>query len=165
MLNIFVNIFKWLFKEYPKLEYTFSGEKWAMIFDMIGGYSIALSFLTMGMVFIWKAVEGKPDKTLAAYKERRILSQVLGLSLFFCGTARVLTELSIYHSYLHIHIIIKIISGFFGLVALGYTPLILRRMRQAKTMEEVTKTMEQTKEKLETIKQLNEKLNEDGHVT
>ncbi len=144
-----------LFKLYPPLKDSFMGNDDLMFIDFIGGCMICVSFLTAGILLMVFA--GKyPAK--GGLKEQKIVAKGFGVAMIFCGIARCFTELSLWYNYAEIHAYIKVIAGIFGVISVLYTPVVLKKLKEAKTIDDLAKQLEVAKNKLEEVHDFNKRL-------
>lgn len=148
-----MTIWERLFEKFTPLMEAFHHDETVVSLHLIGGSLIAITFFTIGVLcFVFASVgDGKT-------RSRARLTYLFGTFLIFCGLSRAIDVLAIFHAYQIINGIVKIVTGAIALAALLYIPYVVRHSYKFRTMSDVQAEMETTKEKLEQVQKMQDKL-------
>lgn len=149
-----------LFTLYTPIKDTFNGDTTAMTFDLFGGFLIAITFSTIGIICL--SLAGS-DKAEVAYNERKSLTKLFGAFLLFCGVSRFINEISLWYNYAFIHAIVKDITGLTALVALFYLPVVIKKIKEARSINDLDDSVKKANEKLKIVSEIGSKLNTHEH--
>lgn len=124
----------------------------SQILNKFGGVEMAVSFIVIGiMLFAYaKYADKKYRKTLAA---------LFGVFIITSGISRGIGIFDYYDEHDLWNGIFKVISGSAGVVSMFLFPHAVREISRVQSIERTHEELEETKQKIETLKDISDKLN------
>jgi multisubunit Na+/H+ antiporter MnhB subunit len=141
-----------IFKEFASYMDSYQGDMSALLLNLIGGFLIGITFLVIGIIYIYLSQKDKASK-----RRKRVLT-LFGLFLISCSFSRFISILSTWHNYAILDGWIKIITGLLAFFAIVYIPNTIKEAMAEKRLEETHELLEKTQQSIEDIKELSRKI-------
>jgi multisubunit Na+/H+ antiporter MnhG subunit len=145
------NLLRDIIKEYVPIKDTIFNDPALLTWTFIGTLLIAVTFSIIGFICIIKA--NIPGDSYAI-KKRKILTQLFGIFILSCGISRFLSVMALWYNYAILRSIVDVITGIISLFALIYTPLVIKEIKKASTIEQVKQSLHETQDKIDNLQNL-----------
>lgn len=152
MLKTFL---EYLSKEYPSAASLYDGDKLTLILSVAGAIEISFFFIVLGLTCLFFLDSTMPKE---AYKERKRIMMFFGLSLLSCGISRAFDVIAIWHNYAFINAVFRNLTGLMSVAAIAYLPIVMKAIKNSRTLEQVHQSMEKTSEKIDKLKDITERV-------
>lgn len=122
------------------------------ILNKFGGAEMAISFTVIGIMLF--AYAKYADKNY-----RRRLAVLFGVFIITSGISRGIGVFDYYDEHDLLNGIFKVISGTAGMVSVFLFPRAVKEISRVQSIERTHEELEETKQKIETLKDISDKLN------
>lgn len=148
-----------LLKQYPARVYDY--DSFTFWLNALGGFSISLSFILIGILFIIRAKKAEKEK----YSRTRVRVTVLfGWFLVSCALSRAIDVLCMWHNFPVLSGYAKLLTGILAFIAIYYIPSLLKEASIADSLKVVKEELHETRKGLGKLQELTEKLEKDKDV-
>lgn len=139
-------------KQYVPIKDTMYNDDVLLRIHYLSGALISLTFIMIGILCILLSKKNIQKNT--AYFKMVVMSRAFGFFLLTCGLSRGIEVISLWYNYSYICGIIKSITGLSALFALLYIPVVSKAIKEAKTLEEIEKSLKDTNKKLDKLENI-----------
>lgn len=151
-----MDIFQYLFQEASSFKDRMGADNHILWLHIIGGFLIGITFSILGIICLFPKYKNKYNT-----KKSVILTHLFGYFLLSCGLSRIMDTIGIWHNYVVITGIIKLMTGFLALGSILYMPKVIK---EALDQGMITKEdLETVSAKMDNIKQISDNLENNKH--
>lgn len=154
---MYINDIPWfnVFKEYIPLREAMYNDYNIILLNSIGLTMSGIFFFVIGFLCLFLGGRFTPKE---ARRQRLVITYALGVSMIICGIGRFFNAYSIWHHYAILTGYLSLLTGTSLFVALTYIPYTMKMINKQRTIDDVSKTLEETKQSVQELKNLTERM-------